>query len=71
VPLKSFLETQVLPVCGFRLIRRCLEIRPAVENILSTHAEPLGMLNTILATLAKLGRDVVVFYFSIARPKAF
>ena len=31
--------------------------RPAGENTLSTLAEPLGMLNNLLATLARLGRD--------------
>jgi hypothetical protein len=42
-----------------------LESRLAVDNILSTLAEPLGMINTLLATLARLGRDAVFFFLYV------
>jgi hypothetical protein len=43
-------------------MRWLLERRPAAENILFTLAKPLGMLNTLLATLARLGRDAELFF---------
>jgi hypothetical protein len=39
-----------------------LKSRPAVENILSTLAEPLGMLNMHLANLARLGSNAELFF---------
>ena len=62
VPLNRFLETRVWPESGFRLMRWCLERSPAAENTLSALAEPLGMLKTRYATLARLGRDAGLFF---------
>ena len=48
------------------------ESRPAVENTISTVAELLGMLEILLATLARLGRDAELFKKKIiGRPKGF
>jgi hypothetical protein len=41
-------------------MRWCLESRPATENTLSTLAEPLGMLNTLWATLVRLAGCIIV-----------
>jgi hypothetical protein len=51
------------------LMQWCLESKQAVESILSTLAEPLGMLNTLF-----LGRDAdegKKYIIIIRRPKGF
>ncbi len=54
----TFKKTSLDNVWGFRLLRWFLDTRPAAENTLSALAEPLGMLKTVRATLARRGYDL-------------
>lgn len=63
----TFKNTSLATVWDFRLMRWFLDSRPAAENTILVLAEPLGMLNTVWATLAMRGKE---FSFQKSRTSA-